>query len=119
MELGFHVPIFDIDGGATAIAGELARVGAAAEESGATGDSGTPAIRASDDEREAIVDRLRTAAGAAPPPRPVPARADTSLPRPGVMPPPAPIALLRHNLRRLRHGRVLPPSGNPRRCPGG
>src|SRR3954462_13608478 len=36
MELGFHVPIFDIDGGVTAIAGELARVGAAAEESGAT-----------------------------------------------------------------------------------
>src|SRR3954471_5597461 len=36
MELGFHVPIFDIDGGVTAIAGELARVGTAAEESGAT-----------------------------------------------------------------------------------
>jgi F420-dependent oxidoreductase-like protein len=36
MELGFHVPIFDIDGGTTAIAGELARVGAATEESGAT-----------------------------------------------------------------------------------
>ena len=36
MELGFHVPIFDIDGGTTAIAGELARVGTAAEESGAT-----------------------------------------------------------------------------------
>jgi F420-dependent oxidoreductase-like protein len=36
VELGFHVPIFDIDGGTTAIAGELARVGAAAEESGAT-----------------------------------------------------------------------------------
>lgn len=36
MELGFHVPIFDIDGGTTAIAGELARVGVAAEESGAT-----------------------------------------------------------------------------------
>jgi F420-dependent oxidoreductase-like protein len=36
MELGFHIPIFDIDGGTTAIAGELARVGAAAEESGAT-----------------------------------------------------------------------------------
>ncbi|MFJ1454739.1 LLM class F420-dependent oxidoreductase [Nocardia sp. N2S4-5] len=36
MELGFHVPIFDIDGGTTAIAGELARVGAAAEASGAT-----------------------------------------------------------------------------------
>lgn len=36
MELGFHVPIFDIEGGTTAIAGELARVGAAAEESGAT-----------------------------------------------------------------------------------
>ena len=36
MELGFHLPIFDIDGGATAIAGELARVGAAVEECGAT-----------------------------------------------------------------------------------
>src|SRR5689334_20454795 len=36
MELGFHLPIFDIDGGTTAIAGELARVGAAAEEAGAT-----------------------------------------------------------------------------------
>src|SRR5215212_6743910 len=36
MELGFHLPIFDIDGGVTAIAGELARVGTAAEESGAT-----------------------------------------------------------------------------------
>jgi F420-dependent oxidoreductase-like protein len=36
VELGFHVPIFDIDGGSTAIACELARVGAAAEESGAT-----------------------------------------------------------------------------------
>ncbi|MGQ4618732.1 TIGR03560 family F420-dependent LLM class oxidoreductase [Nocardia sp. R7R-8] len=36
MELGFHLPIFDIDGGTTAIAGELARVGATAEESGAT-----------------------------------------------------------------------------------
>ena len=36
MELGFHVPIFDIDGGTTAIAGELARVGTTAEESGAT-----------------------------------------------------------------------------------
>ncbi|MFI5775924.1 LLM class F420-dependent oxidoreductase [Nocardia sp. NPDC051570] len=36
MELGFHLPIFDIDGGTTAIAGELARVGAVAEESGAT-----------------------------------------------------------------------------------
>ncbi|WP_433754998.1 LLM class F420-dependent oxidoreductase [Nocardia sp. CA-135398] len=36
MELGFHLPIFDIDGGTTAIAGELARVGAAAEASGAT-----------------------------------------------------------------------------------
>lgn len=36
MELGFHVPIFDIDGGTTAIAGELARVGAAVEASGAT-----------------------------------------------------------------------------------
>jgi F420-dependent oxidoreductase-like protein len=36
MELGFHVPIFDIDGGDTAIAGELARVGQAAEASGAS-----------------------------------------------------------------------------------
>lgn len=36
MELGYHVPIFDIDGGTTAIAGELARVGEAAEASGAT-----------------------------------------------------------------------------------
>jgi F420-dependent oxidoreductase-like protein len=36
MELGFHIPIFDIDGGPTAIAGELARVGSAAEASGAT-----------------------------------------------------------------------------------
>ncbi|WP_067541210.1 LLM class F420-dependent oxidoreductase [Nocardia crassostreae] len=36
MELGFHLPIFEIDGGPTAIAGELARVGAAAEASGAT-----------------------------------------------------------------------------------
>ncbi len=36
MELGFHIPIFDIDGGPTAIAGELARVGSAAEESGAS-----------------------------------------------------------------------------------
>lgn len=36
MDLGIHVPIFDIDGGTTAIAPELARVGAAAEESGAT-----------------------------------------------------------------------------------
>jgi F420-dependent oxidoreductase-like protein len=36
MELGFHVPIFDIEGGPTAIAGELARTGAAAEASGAT-----------------------------------------------------------------------------------
>ncbi|MEV4124511.1 LLM class F420-dependent oxidoreductase [Nocardia sp. NPDC049707] len=36
MELGFHLPIFDIEGGTTAIAGELARVGAAAEAAGAT-----------------------------------------------------------------------------------
>ncbi|HEY2193377.1 MAG TPA: LLM class F420-dependent oxidoreductase [Actinomycetospora sp.] len=36
MELGFHVPIFDIDGGTTAIAGELARVGEAVEASGAS-----------------------------------------------------------------------------------
>ncbi|APU14307.1 MULTISPECIES: LLM class F420-dependent oxidoreductase [Actinoalloteichus] len=35
MELGFHLPIFDIDGGTSAIAGELARVGTAAEASGA------------------------------------------------------------------------------------
>ncbi|WP_456061901.1 LLM class flavin-dependent oxidoreductase [Amycolatopsis panacis] len=34
MQLGIHVPVFDIDGGATAMAGELARVGAAAEEAG-------------------------------------------------------------------------------------
>jgi hypothetical protein len=37
MELGFAISVFDIDGGTTAIAGELARVGAAAEEAGATG----------------------------------------------------------------------------------
>ena len=36
MELGFHLPVFDIEGGTTAIAGELARVGTAAEEAGAT-----------------------------------------------------------------------------------
>ncbi len=36
MDLGFHVPIFDIDGGPTAIASELAEVGAAAEAAGAT-----------------------------------------------------------------------------------
>jgi F420-dependent oxidoreductase-like protein len=36
MELGFHLPNFNIDGGTTAIASELARVGAAAEASGAT-----------------------------------------------------------------------------------
>ncbi|MFI9724277.1 LLM class F420-dependent oxidoreductase [Streptomyces sp. NPDC052396] len=36
MELGLHIPIFDIDGGTTAIAGELARVGTAAEEAGAS-----------------------------------------------------------------------------------
>ncbi|MEZ0339306.1 LLM class F420-dependent oxidoreductase [Mycobacterium sp. pV006] len=36
MDLGFHVPVFDIDGGTTAIAGELARVGQAAEAAGAT-----------------------------------------------------------------------------------
>ena len=35
MDVGIHVPIFDIDGGTTAIAGELARVGAAVESSGA------------------------------------------------------------------------------------
>ncbi len=31
MDVGIHVPIFDIDGGTTAIAGELARLGAAVE----------------------------------------------------------------------------------------
>lgn len=36
MELGFAISVFDIDGGTTAIAGELARVGAAADEAGAT-----------------------------------------------------------------------------------
>ncbi|MCV7366040.1 LLM class F420-dependent oxidoreductase [Mycolicibacterium duvalii] len=36
MELGYHVPVFDIDGGTSAIAAELARVGEAAEASGAT-----------------------------------------------------------------------------------
>ena len=36
MELGFHLPVFDIDGGTTAIAGELARVGTAVESAGAT-----------------------------------------------------------------------------------
>ncbi|MGE2738027.1 LLM class F420-dependent oxidoreductase [Mycolicibacterium vaccae] len=36
MDLGYHVPVFDIDGGTTAIAGELARLGQAAEASGAT-----------------------------------------------------------------------------------
>jgi F420-dependent oxidoreductase-like protein len=36
MELGFHLPVFDIGGGTTAIAPELARVGAAVEASGAT-----------------------------------------------------------------------------------
>ncbi|MFF0146359.1 F420-dependent oxidoreductase-like protein [Amycolatopsis sulphurea] len=34
MQLGIHVPVFDIDGGAGAVAPELARVGAAAEEAG-------------------------------------------------------------------------------------
>jgi F420-dependent oxidoreductase-like protein len=34
MDLGFHLPIFDIEGGTTAIAGELARVGAAVEAAG-------------------------------------------------------------------------------------
>lgn len=34
MELGIHLPIFDIHGGTTAIAGELARVGASVEEAG-------------------------------------------------------------------------------------
>ena len=37
MDLGFHIPVFDIDGGPTAIAGELAAVGKAAEAAGATG----------------------------------------------------------------------------------
>lgn len=36
MELGFHIPIFNFDGGTAAIAGELARIGVAAEASGAT-----------------------------------------------------------------------------------
>ena len=36
MQLGFHLPIFDVDGGTTAIAAELARVGAATEEAGAS-----------------------------------------------------------------------------------
>lgn len=36
MDLGFHIPVFDIDGGPTAIAGELAAVGKAAEAAGAT-----------------------------------------------------------------------------------
>ncbi|GFG52011.1 LLM class F420-dependent oxidoreductase [Mycolicibacterium agri] len=36
MDLGYHVPVFEIDGGTPAIAGELARVGEAAEASGAT-----------------------------------------------------------------------------------
>ncbi|MEU4311717.1 LLM class F420-dependent oxidoreductase [Nocardia sp. NPDC024068] len=36
MELGFHIPIFEVDGGTAALAGELARAGAAAENSGAT-----------------------------------------------------------------------------------
>ena len=36
MDLGFHIPVFDIDGGPTAIAGELAAVGNAAEAAGAT-----------------------------------------------------------------------------------
>ena len=34
MKLGIHLPIFDIDGGTFAIAGELARVGAAVEAAG-------------------------------------------------------------------------------------
>ncbi|MEV5648612.1 LLM class F420-dependent oxidoreductase [Nocardia sp. NPDC052254] len=34
MELGIHVPIFDVDGGTTAIAGELARLGQAVEAAG-------------------------------------------------------------------------------------
>lgn len=36
MELGFHIPNFEIEGGTTAIAPELARVGAAVESAGAT-----------------------------------------------------------------------------------
>jgi hypothetical protein len=36
VELGFHLTIFDIDCGTNAIAGELIRVGDAAEGSGAT-----------------------------------------------------------------------------------
>ena len=35
MDVGIHVPVFDIDGGTTAIAGELGRVGPAVEASGA------------------------------------------------------------------------------------
>lgn len=35
MQLGFHIPVFDIEGGTAAIAGELARVGAAVEQAGA------------------------------------------------------------------------------------
>ena len=35
MQLGFSIPILDIDGGTTAIGPELARVGAAAEAAGA------------------------------------------------------------------------------------
>lgn len=36
MKLAIHLPIFDIDGGTTCIAGELARVGAAVEAAGVT-----------------------------------------------------------------------------------
>ncbi|MEV6560321.1 LLM class flavin-dependent oxidoreductase [Nocardia sp. NPDC051756] len=36
MDLGFHISDFEIDGGTAAIAGELARIGVAAEASGAT-----------------------------------------------------------------------------------
>lgn len=36
MQLGIHLPIFDIEGGTTAIAAELARVGAATEQAGVT-----------------------------------------------------------------------------------
>ena len=36
MELGFAISVFDIGGGTTAIAGELARAGTAADEAGAS-----------------------------------------------------------------------------------
>jgi hypothetical protein len=36
MDVGLAISVFDIDGGTAAIAGELARAGAAADEAGAT-----------------------------------------------------------------------------------